>query len=117
MDKLKNQVQYDLKLIENECRSMVNQSKETSVKIIKGIIGSMAAKPLHVESVTIADASVELWTFYNQLLTAKLKDAEKKIFDEIQQFLQKGMYEHCDKLFADLLQHLMDTDMEKHKKE
>ncbi len=117
MDRIRNQVTYDLKLIENEYRSVINQSKETSVKIIKGVIKNVAVKPLHVESITIADASLELWIFYNQLLMAKIKDAEKKVFEEIKQFLNKGLYQHCDKLFADLLQHLMDTNMEKYKKE
>lgn len=79
MDRIRNQVTYDLKLIENEYRSVINQSKETSVKIIKGVIKNVAVKPLHVESITIADASLELWIFYNQLLMAKIKDAEKKV--------------------------------------
>ena len=111
MDRIRNQVTYDLKLIENEYRSVINQSKETSVKIIKGVIKNVQSSPF-MESITIADASLELWIFYNQLLMAKIKDAEKKVFEEIKQFLNKGLYQHCDKLFADLLQHLMDTNME-----
>ena len=47
MDRIRNQVTYDLKLIENEYRSVINQSKETSVKIIKGVIKNVAVK-LHV---------------------------------------------------------------------
>ena len=54
MDRIRT-VTYDLKLIENEYRSVINQSRNQR-KDHKGVIKVAAVKPLHVESIT-TDAS------------------------------------------------------------